>query len=365
MTDNQINICKNTLDNLKVLCKNKNHAYTPLDVYYKPSGQQMKKVALLQCNEHNSEPFEQDIQDVFIFRRSKKCPKCFSTIQTNNIRVSIRDLNKRIQKSKNTVIRNNQIVIRYSNCLYKNANTIVEVRCNLFGHHHSTYLQRTSSIGKTNICPECVKTREARKQGENLIEKINTILFDHKQNFKFDGEIERNYKGIIFYALKCRECECLEWEREKYIKSVKCKVCFPNDSKGESKIIEYLKNLEIPFEKQKKFNGLKNEKELRCDFYIPKFNLIIEFDGHQHYYPIAFFKGFESFKKTIKCDWIKNRYTLKNRINILRIPYFNYDKIESLIYQAINRIIEGQEINKISYLPLIIKRRNKILTIKK
>lgn len=115
---------------------------------------------------------------------------------------------------------------------------------------------------------------------------------------------------------------------------------------------------------------MKNEKELKCDFFIPKLNLIIEFDGHQHYYPVYYFKGFKSFKKTIKCDWIKNRYALKNRINILRIPFKEYDNMENLIDDAIAKINNQEHslknyynflnVYRINYISIIVNKRRRL-----
>ncbi|PVV56293.1 hypothetical protein [Chryseobacterium sp. HMWF035] len=370
MTEKQINICKNSLEELKVLHLKNQHFYTPVDVYYKPSGDQFKKWALLKCNEHDSEPFEQDIKDAVILRRSKKCPECLSIIQSGNNRIPVSELNARIKSSKNSVIRDKQIVIRYEDHLHNDKNSMVLVKCNLFGHHKKPYPQTAVSIGKNNICPECAKTREYKKKaGENLVEKINNILIEKNSSFSFFGSIDRNDKSIIFYELICKNCGCSEWEREKYVSSVKCKVCYPNDTIGESRVIKYLNFLKLTFKKQKKFPGMKNEKELKCDFFIPKLNLIIEFDGHQHYYPVDYFKGFKSFKKTIKCDWIKNRYALKNSINILRIPFYEYEDIEKLIDDSIAKIIKGQEtcvndnsllsVYKVNYVSIIVTKRIK------
>ena len=371
MTEKQINICKNSLEELKVLHLENQHFYTPVDVYYKPSGDQLKKWVLLSCNDHNCDPFEQDIQDAKILRRSKKCPECLSIIQSGNNRIPISELNDRIRNSKNSVIRDKQIVIRYEDHLHNDKNSMVLVKCNLFGHHKNLYPQTAVSVGKNNICPECAKTREYKKKaGENLVEKINNILIEKNSSFSFFGSIDRNDKSIIFYELICRNCGCSEWEREKYVSSVKCKVCHPNDTIGESKVIEYLNFLKLTFKKQKKFPGMKNEMELKCDFFIPKLNLIIEYDGHQHYYPVDYFKGFKNFKKTIKCDWIKNRYALKNNINILRIPFKEYDNMEILIDNAIAKI-NNQEysfknyynflnVYRINYIFLIVNKRMRL-----
>lgn len=57
-------------------------------------------------------------------------------------------------------------------------------------------------------------------------------------------------------------------------------------SKGEYIIENYLQLLNIEYEKQKTFDTLinpKTNKKLRFDFYLPSYNLLIEFDGEQYF----------------------------------------------------------------------------------
>ncbi len=366
MKKNQVNICNKTLQELKELYIEKNHFYDIVDVYYKPSGNQLKKWVLLNCNEHSCMPFEQSVQDAFLLRRSKKCPECLSIIQTMNSRVSITELNERIQNSTNPSVTNKQIVIKYLNNSEHKRNSVVLVKCNLFGHHKKSFPQTAVSIGKNNICPECIKTRKyMKKEGENLLLKINNILNKKNNSFYFLGEIERSDKGVIFYELVCKKCSCSEWEREKYITSVKCKICHPYGTKGESIIHNYLTQKSIVFDREKKFDDLKNKQNLECDFYIPKFNLLIEFDGLQHEKPNSHFQGKHGFFKKNKNDWIKNRYAYYNNFNLLRISQKEINNIKLHIDKALEKINNGERVYKIAYTPIFVTKRKKFITLKK
>lgn len=71
-------------------------------------------------------------------------------------------------------------------------------------------------------------------------------------------------------------------------------------------------------------------------FFIPERNLVIEYDGEQHFAPVDFAnkgllwaKGI--FQQTVRHDNIKNNYCLTNGINLLRIPYFDFDNIEDIL----------------------------------
>ncbi len=57
------------------------------------------------------------------------------------------------------------------------------------------------------------------------------------------------------------------------------------------------------------------------DFYIEDLNLIIEYDGFQHFHPVKYWGGEDGLKENKERDLIKNKYCQDNNIKILRIPY--------------------------------------------
>src|SRR5690606_6725556 len=95
----------------------------------------------------------------------------------------------------------------------------------------------------------------------------------------------------------------------------------------------YLTNKNIKFESQKKFNDCKSIRKLPFDFYLPDYNLCIEYDGIQHFEPIDFFGGINSYKNLIKRYAIKSNFCYVNGIELLRIKYNDNinDKLSYLI----------------------------------
>ena len=114
-------------------------------------------------------------------------------------------------------------------------------------------------------------------------------------------------------------------------------------SKGEKEIAEILNKENIKYESQKTFEYCKDKKALPFDFYLPNYNLIIEYDGEQHFDIKHSFDGEKSFWETILHDAIKNSYCEDNNINILRIPFWEFDNIERLIKEKL--IILGENFN--------------------
>lgn len=76
------------------------------------------------------------------------------------------------------------------------------------------------------------------------------------------------------------------------------------------------------------------------DFYIPSQNIAIEYDGEQHFQPvnlggISDESAMKEFRLTQKRDAIKNQYCQTNGIQLIRIPYTQFDSIETILNQQL------------------------------
>lgn len=103
-------------------------------------------------------------------------------------------------------------------------------------------------------------------------------------------------------------------------------------SSGEKKIKSLLTENNILFKTEYSCEKLQTNKHgyLRFDFAIfnDKKQLIklIEFDGSQHYYDNEWFN--DSLEDIQKRDQLKNAFCKEENIPLLRIPYWDYDKID-------------------------------------
>lgn len=125
------------------------------------------------------------------------------------------------------------------------------------------------------------------------------------------------------------ECELGHtwWAKPYLIKNTNtwCPEC--KESHGERIVNSFLIKQGIKFERQKTFDDCIGKKQkLPFDFYLVDYNILIEYDGKQHFQPVNFY-GI-SHKKAKKCfdalqknDKIKNKYCEKNNIKLIRIPY--------------------------------------------
>lgn len=141
------------------------------------------------------------------------------------------------------------------------------------------------------------------------------------------------------YRLWLCQCDCgrttvVNTSNWKNIAS--CGYC--NLSKGENKIEQILQDNNIKFERQKTFNDCRNINLLRFDFYLPEFDLLIEYDGIQHYEykKVSDWNIKENFEKTKINDNIKNKWCVDNSKALIRIPYtkFHTLTIEDLMLKT-------------------------------
>lgn len=113
-------------------------------------------------------------------------------------------------------------------------------------------------------------------------------------------------------------------------------------SKWEMFIDDLLTELNVDFIPQKRFSDCMNKKctdVLPFDFYLPNYNIIIEYDGEHHFQPVKGWGGEEKFKITQQNDLIKTNYCKLNNINLLRIPYtYTEDDIKNEILNILSPV---------------------------
>jgi len=110
-------------------------------------------------------------------------------------------------------------------------------------------------------------------------------------------------------------------------------------SLGEFAIYDFLTKNNIEFEKEKKFKNLISPKNklLRYDFYIQSHNLLIEFDGKQHFEKVKWQNDQtdeqveERYNYLVECDNLKNEYADFNKIKLYRIKYTELNNIDNIL----------------------------------
>jgi very-short-patch-repair endonuclease len=92
---------------------------------------------------------------------------------------------------------------------------------------------------------------------------------------------------------------------------------------------------------KKKFDNCKGKRRvLSFDFYLPKQNMLIEYDGRQHFMPVNFYgcsdeKAQKTYFDSKQNDAIKDKYCIENNIQLIRIPY-TIKNVEQYLKNNIN-----------------------------
>lgn len=194
-----------------------------------------------------------------------------------------------------------------------------------------------SNILKGRGCPECFNKRKGVSQ-KNTTENFSKIV-EQESNGKYVllGEYVNAKTKVSIKHLVCETI--LEMTPDKFKQGQRCRCS--NLSKGEMQITEFLNNKSIFFKFQKTFPNCRNKKELLFDFYLPEYNLCVEYHGEQHYSPIDFAgKGVswakKEFLKNTKRDKIKEKYCKDNKIPLIIIPYWEFDNIKEILEKTLS-----------------------------
>jgi len=251
------------------------------------------------------------------------CPICGKLINDNC-------KNKNINHFIKTAIKIHGNRYDYSNVRYNGALNYVEIICPT----HGIFSQIASSHLSGRGCSKCVGGVT-----KTLNEFINNAKRIHGN--KYDYSLVEYVNSHTKVDIICTKHGIFKQKPTKHLCGQGCFVC--NESKGEREIAKYLKKNSILFEREKRFNECKNIKKLAFDFYLPNNNILIEFDGRQHY-ELVNFSGLHhlsltEFNKIKENDKIKNSFTKSHKFNLLRIKFNKINEIDKILdsYEPISR----------------------------
>ncbi len=222
---------------------------------------------------------------------------------------------------------------------YKNQKTKIPIIC----FKHGVFWQQVGShVRENHGCKLCGRLKNIKTHKKNKKNKLKLNQFLKKAK-----EI---HKDKYNYSLITEE-----WWQENYTQNQKTKIpiiCFKhgkfyqkvfdhlqgsgcqscNSSKGERKIEELLKNHNIKYIKEYKVP----DSNLRFDFYLPEYNIAIEYDGELHFKNIKYSKLNEIKQR----DFLKNKLCHIYKINLIRIPYHFKNNLENYL----NKILKKENV---------------------
>jgi hypothetical protein len=211
----------------------------------------------------------------------------------------------------------------YSLTKYVNSKTKVKVIC---PSHDVFEVIPYDHINGRGGCPICRPKLIAEKHQYNSSHFIEKAIGVHKGKYQYSLTDYKNYNTKI--KIICPKHGVFEQVPYYHLLGSGCPNCCI--SKGELMIKDYLDTLGVKYIQQHSFEGCKDKIALRFDFYVPDYNVCIEYDGIQHHKPIKAWGGKKSFDLNKKRDEIKSKFCLKKKITLIRINYDNKIDIESI-----------------------------------
>lgn len=135
------------------------------------------------------------------------------------------------------------------------------------------------------------------------------------------GHIYKVGPGSFLYGKRCPKCK---------------------SSKGETAIGNWLEKHEIKYQTQYRIKECRDRRQLPFDFAL--FNgdnlvALIEYDGEQHYRPVDVYDGKKGFELTKKRDEIKNCFCKENNLPLIRIPYWDFDNIDTILEKELSKLM--------------------------
>lgn len=225
----------------------------------------------------------------------------------------------------------------YSKSNYTGRHNKLIITCPIHGDFEQEAGSHLSGCG----CPKCAnehKNDYKKLSTEDFIERAKEVHGNKYDYSKVDyksleskvtiicpihGEFEQRADSHLFQKSGCPKC---------------------NQSKGERDIENYLIKNNIKYKSQYsiQIDQLINlSGHAYIDFYLPDYNLFIEYNGKQHYIPVQCFGGQLTFEHQQKRDQYVVEYCNKNNINLLIIKYSDNVK------ETLNQYFVGHNYNSL------------------
>lgn len=190
--------------------------------------------------------------------------------------------------------------------------------------HNCTYdrlVNRMLDKRRGNCCPECVSISKVKHRTGKTAKKDYDTHYRECLNAHCDLPLPNqkyiNNSSELLY--KCPKGHTYLQTPNTHLTNHGCPIC--NESHGERFIRNYLDRHNIKYEAQKKFEDLKDKKQLSYDFYLSDYNILIEYQGIQHYESVDYFGGDSRFETQLYHDFIKYKYAKDNNYKLIELPY--------------------------------------------
>ena len=163
----------------------------------------------------------------------------------------------------------------YSLTKFINSKIKVKIICPIHGEFEQSHNKHLSKKG----CSKCGFISRCNLASSNSSEFINKAIKIHGTKYNYSNVVYTGRGDKII--INCEKHGNFEQTPHNHLAGNGCPHC--RDSKGEKIINEFLNKKNINFISQKRFSNCRHILPLPFDFYLPDYNICIEFQGIQHF----------------------------------------------------------------------------------
>ena len=179
----------------------------------------------------------------------------------------------------------------YSNIIYIDSSSPVKIKCNT----HGLFIQTPNNHLAGNNCPTCSLEKTSKEKSMTLYEFISKVNTIHNDKYDYSQVKYKNSKTKI--NIICPIHGKFSQISGDHMSGKGCSKCVSIISKPEIQIQDFLKNLNIEIQTNKR--GIIGRKEL--DIYIPELKKAIEFNGRYWHYSEKYFIPGKHAQKSNLC----------------------------------------------------------------
>lgn len=184
-------------------------------------------------------------------------------------------------------------------------------------------------VQQINLCSHCYDKTVSRKLPiEEARRRVKEVFGDEYEIIQYD-------RGVSKPCLIKHNCGFIfKRSVNNLLISKGCPKCNKTYSRGELRLIQLFNKYNINYEYQVFFPELGRKSfDFRASFNSQQ--ILIEYQGAQHYEATNWFGGNDKFAKQRENDFIKLQFCVKEKLPLIIIPYWHYSNIEKIILYLI------------------------------
>lgn len=241
------------------------------------------------------------------------CPICSGrkTVHSNSLASKFPEIAKLFDRNRNNG------VSPYDFTPY--SNTMVWWKCPEGNEH--IWEATVANVVNGSTCPVCMGRKITEHNNLAILHTDLIEEWDFDKNTLDPSKISPGTKDKAWWI--CRRDKEHKWYstiKDRTAKNSGCPICSIKLNVSETKMLDFIKEIfpshEIIYRHRPKW---LNRMEL--DVFIPSLNLGFEYQGLQHFQPIDFFGGEQTFIEQVKRDKLKKELCLENEVLLIEVFY--------------------------------------------